>query len=110
MHASLHHPRLWSFILLAAAIYALLGRVPVREPPLAARAQMAPLGWAAPGSIRTAGWTFRALDDPLLSLPGGRQRPALCTAALVRIGHGPVHHPWIHLASGGGMSISTKPG
>ena len=48
-----------------------LGCVPVRNRFPAAQAGLAPRGWAAPGSMRTAGWAFRAVDDPVLSPPAG---------------------------------------
>ena len=49
------------------------GRVPVRTRFPAAPARLAPRGRAAPGSMRTAGWAFRAVDDPVLSPPGWRR-------------------------------------
>ena len=49
------------------------GRVPVRDRFPAALARLAPRGRAAPGSMRTAGWAFRAVDDPVLSPPGWRR-------------------------------------
>ncbi len=82
--------------IVGAAVYALLGAFQfVCEPPLAARDRLAPLGRAAPGPMRTGRWVFRALDDPLLPPPGGRQRSAVCTAAPVRVGYGPVNRSWL---------------
>ena len=49
------------------------GRVPVFNQFPAALARLAPRGRAAPGSMRTAGWVFRSVDDPVLSPPGWRR-------------------------------------
>ena len=59
--------------IVSASLYCHPGRVPVRDQFPAALARLAPRGRAAPGSMRTAGWAFRSVDDPVLSPPGWRR-------------------------------------
>ena len=59
--------------IVSASLFAILGAFQFVDQFPAALARLAPRGRAAPGSMRTAGWAFRAVDDPLLSPPGWRR-------------------------------------
>ena len=79
------------------------GCVPVRYRFPAAPARLAPRGRADRGSMRTAGWFFSALDDPVLSPPGWRRGFPFCIAAPVRLGHDQCPSSSATPRSGGGM-------
>ena len=79
--------------IVSAAVYAILGAFQFAPGFRRRMARLAPRGRAARGSLRAAGWAFRAVDDPVLSLPGWRRCAAVCLAAPVWVGHGRVHRP-----------------